>query len=581
MLVTDKNFNEALSSIKEAKFISLDTESTGLEVHKDDRLFAISICTDKDEVWYFDFRNYTDHKLLKLLPDSLNPPKLIFMANAKFDMHLLSKEGIEIDADVCDILIVDKLIHNCYTEYSLKSVAQRWEEFKSDEVDRYIKDNELYEIRDGVKKPRFDLVPKKILQEYSERDAYITRRIAEKQLAKIALMDEEFPDSKLSNVVAFEGMVTKVCYEIEKTGMLVDLDYINRAIEFEENRSYNLKNRWKDLTGFDLVDSNKNLQFIFSRFGLHGGVTEKGNPSFTEKNLSKIDHELARIIESHRDSVKRVSTYYKAFLNSTCKDYRVRPNIRQAGADTFRFSVTSPALQTLNKKDDSPFKVRNCFVASEGYKLVAVDFAQQEYRLSADYAGERDLISAIKSGTDVHTATSQMMGTDRTTAKTLNFMLLYGGGTQKLADSLKISFEQADKLKKTYFRNLPNISRLIKKATSTAKTRGWIYNTGGYRLQFTDPKFAYKATNYLIQSSGAYIMRQALVHLHEYLKPFKSRIIMSIHDEVLFEVHEDELDIIPHIRSIMRESYAPKNGLGMDTSLAIGDRWGELHEQEA
>lgn len=580
MLVTDKNYREALSSISEARAISLDTESTGLDVHKDDSLFAISICTDKHHVWYFDFRNYTDRKLLKLLPDSLKPPKLIFMANAKFDMHLLSKEGIEIDADVCDVLVLDKLIHNCFPEYSLKSVAQRWGEFKSDEVDRYIKDNSLYEIRDGVKKPRFDLVPRKILQEYAEKDAYITFKIAEKQLSKIREMDQEHQGSELSKVVAFEGLVTKVCYEIEKTGMLVDLGYINRAIEFEENRSYNLKNRWKEITGYELVDSNKNLNFIFSQFGLHGGVTEKGNPSFTEKNLSKINHELARIIESHRDSVKRVSTYYSAFLSAACKDYRVRPNIRQAGADTFRFSVTSPALQTLNKNDDSPFKVRNCFIASEGYKLVAVDFAQQEYRLSADYAGEKELINAIKSGVDVHTATAQMMGTDRTTAKTLNFMLLYGGGTQKLADSLNISFDEADKLKKTYFRNLPNISRLIKKATSTAKTRGWIYNTGGYRLQFPDPKYAYKATNYLIQSSGAYIMRQALVHLHEYLKVFKSRIIMSIHDEVLFEVHEDELDIIPHLRAIMRESYTPKNGLGMDTSLAIGDRWGELVEQE-
>ena len=580
MLVTDKNLQVCISKIKEAKYCSLDTESTGLDVHGVDSLFAISICTDSHEVFYFDFRNYTPRSALKELTIALKPPKLIFLANAKFDMHLLCKEGVEIDADICDILILDKLIHNCYAEYSLKAVALRWGEAKSDEVENYIKENDVYEMRDGKKHPRFDLVPNKILQEYAEKDAFITLKIAEKQLARVAGLDDEYQDSKLSPVVALEGLVTKACFKIEQTGMKVDIDYINRAIEFEENRSYDLKSRWKDLTGFGLIDSNKNLQFIFSRFGLHGGTTEKGNPSFTEKNLSKIDHELARIIENYRDSVKRVSTYYKAFLNSTCSDERVRPNIRQAGADTFRFSVTSPALQTLNKSDNSPFKVRNCFVASDGYKLVAVDYKAQEYRLSADYAGERELITAIKSGTDVHTATAQMMGVDRTTAKTLNFMLLYGGGTQKLADSLKISLEEADKLKKAYFRNLPNISRLIKKATSTAKTRGWIFNTGGYRLQFPDSQYAYKATNYLIQSSGAYIMRQALVHLQEYLSPFKSRIIMSIHDEVLFEVHEDELDIIPHLRAIMKESYQPRNGLGMDTSLAIGDRWGELHEQE-
>lgn len=580
MLVTDKNLESCISKIKEAKYCSLDTESTGLEIHGRDNLFAISICTDLHEVFYFDFRNYSPRSALKELSKALKPPKLVFLANAKFDMHLLHKEGVTIDSDVCDVLILDKLIYNSHAEYSLKAVASRWGESKSEEVDKYIKDNDLYEVRDGTKSPRFDLVPRDILQEYAEKDAYITLKIAEKQLAKVAEMDASFPDSKLSQVVAFEGLVTKTCFKIEQTGMKIDRDYILRAIDFEKNRAINLLSRYKELTGYDFIDSNKHIAHVFSLFGLKGGITEKGNPSFTKNNIGKINHEIARIIESYRDSVKRVSTYYEAFLKSATNEDRVHPNIRQAGADTFRFSVTSPALQTLNKKDDGIFKVRNCFVASEGFKLVAVDFAQQEYRLTADYAGETELINSIKSGIDVHTATAQMMGTDRTTAKTLNFMLLYGGGTQKLADSLKISFEEADKLKKAYFRNLPNISRLIKKASSTAKTRGWIYNTGGYRLQFSDPQFAYKATNYLIQSSGAYIMRQALVHLQEYLIPFKSRIVMTIHDEILFEVHEDELDIIPHLRSIMRESYTPKNGLGMDTSLAIGDRWGELHEQE-
>jgi DNA polymerase I-like protein with 3'-5' exonuclease and polymerase domains len=194
-------------------------------------------------------------------------------------------------------------------------------------------------------------------------------------------MDERFPQKPVSPLVAFEAQVTNVCFEIEKAGMAIDRDYVERAIEFEKSRSYNLLFRYKEITGYDLVDSNKHLAFIFGKFGLSGGVTEKGNPSFTDNHLAKIDHELARIIESYRDSVKRVSTYYNSSLACIGADNRVHPNIRQAGADTFRFSVTSPALQTLNKKDSSPFKVRNCFVASDGYKLVAVDFQAEEYRL--------------------------------------------------------------------------------------------------------------------------------------------------------------------------------------------------------
>jgi DNA polymerase I-like protein with 3'-5' exonuclease and polymerase domains len=182
-----------------------------------------------------------------------------------------------------------------------------------------------------------------------------------------------------------------------------------------------------------------------------------------------------------------------------------------------------------------------------------------------------------------------MMGVDRYSAKVLNFALLYGAAAPKIATMLKVSVDKATELKNLYFSKLGKVSSLINNIKSTIDSRGYIFNFAGRILHFPviefdqdgvkkRGNFAYKGPNYIIQSSGSEIMRRALIAVDGFLKPYQSKIVLSIHDELLLEMTEDELYLIPRIRELMVGVYTPKNGLPMSTSVAIGESWGRLND---
>jgi DNA polymerase-1 len=485
--------------------------------------------------------------------------------------------------------------------YGLSDVAERMGlGTKDDAVMNYIKEHNLYDKevvpgKKGVQRnPRFDKVPFEIISKYALRDGELTYKIGVLQEQKVKELNKKYRTINgythdFEKLIERECKLTKVLFDIEKHGMMIDREYIERAKKHEEERIKKAKEEFQTLTGFVLIDSAKHLSPILTKRGVTPGRTEKGRESFTDEVLCSTSDEAAKCVREYRDANKRLGTYYSSFTYHGDGEGVVRANIKQCGADTFRFSVTNPALQTLGSEENDEWPVRNSFRAREGYVLLSIDYSQQEYRLSADLAGERRLISQINSGTDIHTATAEMMGVDRTRAKTLNFMLLYGGGSQKLADSLGITLNQAKALKSLYFEKLPRTSELINKAKETADRRGFIFNIAGRALYFPLVKFekdgiwqqanfSYKAPNYLIQSSGAEIMRMALIDLHEYLSKYKSRVVLSQHDEALIEMHESELYLVPEIQRIMESVYTPRNGLPMKTSVAIGKSWGTLED---
>jgi len=636
MLVTSKNFQLAIEELKSQSEISLDTETTGLFPYKGDRLFSI-ICATQYDTYYFNFNRFGSYDeelvlshalLVRGFSDLLSNDKLlVFLANAKFDMHMLSVEGVEFKARPWDVLTIAKTLNNTYMQYGLDAVAKREGFEKLDSVEKYIKENNLF---DDKKNPRYDWVPLNVIQPYGEADARITFDIGKNQQEKVKIIAM---DAAQNNQPSFYDLIqreietTEVCFEIEKTGMRIDEDFIRKGIEHEKARTERARTSFMDLCGRELVDSNKALAGAFGSLGLVGGKTKKGNASFNKASLNQIRHPLGDVVRDYRDAIKRVSSYYTNFLSYADFGGIVHPNLKQAGAKTFRFSVTDPALQTLEKPDDDleiPLEdqMRNSFVARHGSFLVAIDYKQQEYRLTADYAGEMALIHKIMEGEDVHTATAKLMGVTRQQAKTLNFMLLYGGGVAKLCLALmkplgsemqlkaitkkyiyKSTFipskhqelidalatvtqelidhdlpllKEAHALQQKYFSSLPHTKNLIDRVQKSILRKGYIYNWAGRRLHFNDLRFAYKGPNYLIQSSGAEIMRGALIELRKFLKPYQTKILLSIHDEILFEMPECEFHLIPEIQKIMVNIYKPINGCYMDTDVKWGTAWGSL-----
>jgi len=526
MIVSNENLLDCLDHISNSPVLSLDCETTGLNAYNGDRLFSVIVGTAHD-VYYFNFQTYDEVRALHRnrlseLYDTVKGKKIYF-ANAKFDMHFLSKEGWGTDYSPWDVLVVDKCIYNRHISYSLDNVAKRMGlgEKLSDVMD-YIKEHKLFDKvqiegkKTATKNPRFDKVPFHIISEYAIQDARLTYQIGVKQEQIVDELTEKYSKIngypvKFRQLIEDENRLTKVLFDMEKRGMELDLEYIEKAKAHEKERIQKSKEAFLGLTGYEFTDSAKHLTQVFGSLGICGGTTAKGNASFTDDVLKTIDHEAAKVITEYRDAYKRLNTYYNSFTNFADQDGIVRPSVKQTAADTFRFSIVNPALQTLNSEDDGEWRVRDSFKAREGFVFVSIDYQAQEPRLCADLAGEHGLIAKINSGVDVHTATAELMGVDRKKAKAIGLGLLYGMGVKKLALSLGCSDEEAKKLRQKYFDQFPRIHSFIKNVMSTVDRRGFIFNSFGRILNFPviewkdevtgqikKDRLAYKGINYLI-----------------------------------------------------------------------------------
>jgi DNA polymerase-1 len=371
---------------------------------------------------------------------------------------------------------------------------------------------------------------------------------------------------KLPSLIETEQALTKVCFDMERLGIRINRDYCQAGYEHELGRANQAAQAFADLSGFPFVDSGKSLAKAFDAVGEAYPKTAKGNPSFKQDVLEGFTSPLAKLVLENRAASKKANTYYANFLYYADSEDRIHPNMRQAGTDTGRFSYSEPNLQNVPKEESGEMKVRSAFIpTSRDWCLVMIDYDQMEYRLMLDYAEQMDVIQQIlDQGLDVHEATAKMMGVTRTAAKTLNFMLLYGGGTEKLAVALGVSLERAGQLKHKYFKTLGNIKAFTRQVMNRAESRGFIFNWAGRVCHFPlmrNPRtggmdrFAYRAPNHLIQGGCADVVRLAMVKCHEFLKPLRSRMLLQVHDELLFEIHRSELGIVPELKRIMETAY--------------------------
>lgn len=599
IVVTEDNFKECFLNILKHKEFSFDCESTGLRVHHGNILFSLAIST-VDNTYYFNFKDYGDgssylsREWLPTLNILFNNYRTGYAANAKFDMHLLANEGVQFNYSftVWDVLVIDKLFYNRHMSYSLDSVAERNGFTKLDTVEKYIEEHKLSTMTTipgkdkRVRIPHYDQVPFNIISEYACGDAEITLKIGLKQREECALREKETTELKqpsFAKVVSLENEVTKVCFDIERRGMKIDEEFIHRACAHESARCLRSVEAYEKISGTKFVDSAKSHEPVFKALGLSSGKTAKGGISFSDETLANCKHPIAEHIREYRDASKRLKSYYQNFLYEADKDGVVHPNIKQTAADTYRFSITSPALQTLNSEEEGEYKVRNSFKARDGYQFLSIDYKYQEIALALDYSAEKKVIESINAGEDPHVTTSKIMGCTRKQAKQIAFGLIYSMGVGKLAGALGVSEDEAKRLKMKFFSSLPNVRDLLKTVMKKADTRGYIFNFYGYRLYFpyieaNGERFnlSYKAPNYLIQSSGSTIMRLALVELHKFLEPYKSKIVMTIHDSIDIELHDSEHFLVDDICKKMCEVYIPKSGLPMRVDFSIAKSWGDV-----
>lgn len=374
-----------------------------------------------------------------------------------------------------------------------------------------------------------------------------------------------------------EKKLTKVFFDLEKRGILVDTNYVREALIYEQGQIKKAKEDFETDTGRAYKDSPKLFAEIFTERGESFPTAAKGNPSFKAEVLEHVDSPTARIIRLVREHEKRAGTYYSAFLAYTDSNSRIHANIRQAGTKTGRLSYSNPNLQNVPKEDEEEdlkkeFIVRGSFIPPPGYVFGSLDYSQAEYKLMLDYAGEMQLIKKVLEGADLHQATADMVGISRKYAKTLNFAILYGAGIEKIAAMLGMSVREASQLRQKYFGRLPKVARFIRRVINTGKARGYVINWIGRRCYIPNRNFAYALPNHLIQGGVADIIKLAMPQIHELLRKYRSGMVVQIHDDILSEIHENEIEVLWEMKNIMENVYVPRNGMKLTTDPEISKK---------
>ena len=546
-------------------FISIDTESTGLE--ESDRPFCATISGQGFDV-------YTENpEEARSLVHSANG---LYLQNTKFDARMLSHWGIDVfKRPTYDCAFMSRILRNDHMQYSLAAQAKRQGMEKSTAVDAALKAGNHYEQRRDYfgrpyKVPRYDKIDRNILRQYAILDSKITYNLG--------TYYHTVADANDRVVMDMESRLTPVCYAMERRGVMLNREYTLRGMYHEKALLDGYKKQWKDRTGVDFVNSAKSVS---KHIAASLPLTDDSNPSLTDDVIEELlptvsegDKERLLLVRNIRTYDKRISTYYESYLNKAgLVDDVVHPTMWQAGTRTGRFSYSDPNLQNIPKEEDSvePFVIRGCFRPRPGYSFISFDYSQMEYRMLADYAGEMDVINAVVAGKDFHQVTADMFGVTRKMAKTINFAILYGAGDAKLALMLGISVQEARRLKDKYFMALPKVERLVNDIISVGRGRGFVNNWIGRKL-YADKEHCYALPNHLIQGGGADVVKLAMIQIADYLKGKDVHMVLQIHDQLIFEYPNGmDMTYARGIKEIMENEYISKSGkmkLTVDCSVS-------------
>lgn len=550
--------------------VAIDFETTGLKPQAGAKAFLVGIYTEefgKASLWL----NGEDSEQ-EVMGSLVGCPHHRYTAhNAKFEMMFLTHQfGVEIQGQVWDTEVMARVEKNNHLKYGLQSCAELLGLSKHPPMLEWLK-----QFPKG--KARYQEAPPEILIPYVEQDAYLSWFLANHQLNIFQEWDNSSAQ-KISPILKLEMETTKSLFAIEWNGLLIDTDYCEKALDYEKKKIEQTKTDFSPYGEFK--DSAKRLRPLFDTHRIHYDRTPKGNPSFSRASLQpNQEKEIPKIILEYRDAKKRASSYWEKFLDIQIEG-KMYPNIRQAGADTFRMSITDPAAQTWPTDEDNPtYPIRRAFLARPGCVLVSMDYAQMEFRLMCDEAEDMKTIQAIQKGLDVHQEVADMAQVSRSLAKNGRFAKLYGCGIRKLAETLQVSEDVARRVSLAIDKSSPGITSYSRRLIRHAEMSPYAHNWAGRRYYF-NPGFAWLYPNYRIQGGCSEILRIAINEIQSFLKSHRvgnTFLMLPIHDELLLNVDREDLKLIPEIKRMMIGAHRSKKFLSMDVGIHTGPNY---HDQE-
>lgn len=617
MNVLTHQVSDALGSL--GLICSNDSETTGLFPYKGDQLFSLIISTEGWDYYlnFKDYPDRPEKALImeEARPSIdiafKNPDRIWFMQNAKFDLKMYAREQLFIKGKIYDCVFLDRIYFNQHKSYKLKDITKRWGDEKLDIVWNYIEEHKLFETRTcpltgrEEKRPCFEKVPFDIIMPYGEQDGAATLNVGQKILAAIKRSDADSPDfPPQMAIVENEAKLVHTLFSMEHVGIKIDQQYCLEAYSYYADICDKTKQEFKALTGIDFVKGDTVFQEVFASEKNLWVKTEKGNWRWDADLMATLKNPAARIVESYAEA-KKQHEYFENLIYFADPNWVIHPDYKQAGTVTGRMSCENPNLQNLtnpDKYDDdaeaTKYPVRRAFIPRDGFYFASLDYDQIEFRVMLDICRANRLIKEVLAGKDVHTATADLAGCTRKDAKTVNFLTIYGGGvakltmnlfkgktvgsqahigaifkdmngwrksdveveaaktlTQEMIDINTPLIEKAYGIQQSIFRAAPEMKDTMKAMQRAAETRGWVFNQYGRRYQFPDKRFAYSAPNHIVQGTSADILKFVMNEIHAYLADKESRLLLTIHDELVFEIRHGEEFVIEGIKTIMENFY--------------------------
>jgi DNA polymerase-1 len=596
---TEEKFNKFYEELKNQTGFAVDTETTGLDPFSAE-LLGISFAWVEGSAYYLDIKNQKN----KIKEDWLEKLKKIlenekiekYGHNMKYDMAIIKNEDIEVKPTSFDTMIASYLLNPGSRAHNIDDLS--FAEFGHEKI--HIVDL----IGKGKDQISMAEVPVEKVSDYSCEDADFAYRLVnrlEPELRKNNLL-ELFKNIEMPLVPVLENM--------ERNGVKINVDFLNKFKKETEKRKQELEAKIYELAGTNFnINSPQQLKAILfekleiSTIGI--GKTKTGISTAAEE-LEKLrgKHPIIDFIFEYRELSKLISTYIEALPELVnAKTGRVHTSYNQTVTATGRLSSSNPNLQNIPTRTELGQRTRQAFIAEPGYKIVSADYSQIELRVIASLANDPIMIKAFESGEDIHTKTaSEIWGVKsnevkpemRRAAKTINFGVTYGMGPRGLALSAGISLDEAREFIEKYFELYNGVKNFLDETVIKARETGYVETLFGRRRYLPEINSSVPrvrnaaermAINMPVQGTAADLMKMAMIRLNtrintnfdEYTRIHEQpiKMIMQVHDELVFEVKEDAIDeAIKMIKDEMENVYKLKAPIKVD--IEIGDNWGEL-----
>jgi DNA polymerase-1 len=596
ILSTEEALHAYIEKLKAIPYFAFDTETTSLN-YMQAQIVGVSFSTAPNEAVYIPLahdyldapvqldRKWTLEQLKPLLEDEA---VLKVGQNLKYDAHVLANHGIQLRGIAQDTMLESYVLNSTSSKHNMDALAKEHLEHECISFESL--------AGKGAKQLTFNQIEVEQAAQYAAEDADITLRLHEVLHQK--LVDSE---SLLSLYQDVELPLVQVLTYMEQQGAYVNATKLHHQSEEIRQRLADLEKQAFVLAGEEFnLNSPKQLQTIFFE-KLELPIikkTPKGQPSTAEEVLVELSltYDLPKVILEHRGLAKLKNTYTdKLPLMIHPATGRVHTSYQQAVTATGRLSSTDPNLQNIPIRNEEGRKIRQAFEAPKGTIMVAADYSQIELRIMAHLSGDKGLLDAFAKGKDIHKATAaEIMGVDesevtteqRRHAKAVNFGLIYGMSAFGLARQIGVGRKEAQEYIDIYFERYPGVRDYMERTRDVAARQGYVETLFGRRLHLPEINSSNgmrrqaaerTAINAPMQGTAADIIKRAMVKMHQWvIEANDVKMIMQVHDELIFEVPEDKLEeSCLQIKTIMEAA------ADLDVPLVVdvghGANWDEAH----